>query len=179
MEQSRLLCFLCLASTLSYFLYFPLPPPYTYIIYFDSIATEARACQMYTIARYNAKHIALTVLLSIIVNLFIYNVLSSNSIKLPCISRKECYEKAMQVGRFSSRTSSFRTRMSAFRETAIRRQEDKRRHSQGGVTLKDGQNKDPNIHGISHAVDLQERVKAAFVVLVRNRELDDMRSSMR
>ncbi|KAM3585904.1 hypothetical protein VKS41_002444 [Umbelopsis sp. WA50703] len=68
--------------------------------------------------------------------------------------------------------------MSAFRETAIRRQEDKRRHSQGGVTLKDGQNKDPNIHGISHAVDQQERVKAAFVVLVRNRELDDMRSSM-
>ncbi|KAJ2964588.1 hypothetical protein NQZ79_g434 [Umbelopsis isabellina] len=84
----------------------------------------------------------------------------------------------MQAGGFSSRTSSFRTSMSAFRETASRRQEDKRRNSQSGITMRDGHKKDDNNYGIPHTVDQQERVKAAFVVLVRNRELDDLRSSM-
>lgn len=134
---------------------------------------------MYTSARYNIKHIALITVLSIFVNIIIYNILSSNSIKLPCTSRAECYEKAIKAGGFSSRTSSFKTRMSAFRETASRRQEDKQRISQNVGAMSDGQIKDGNVHDILHAVDQHERVKAAFVVLVRNRELDDLRSSMR
>lgn len=143
---------------------------------------------MHAQARYSCRNIVQTIVFSCFMQLVIYAFWSNNStsesgdfntIKLPCGSKQDCYEHAIRIGRTSWRTSSIKAGMSSLRNIAIRRQQIR---TSGHTSIHISA--DDKGRGIGSDVGTgpengKERVNAAFVVLVRNRELDDLRSSMR
>lgn len=131
---------------------------------------------MYAQVRYNVRSIFLTIVVSCFIQFIIYEIWSSNTIQFACTSRESCYEHATKIEKSATRTSAFRSGMNALRNLAIARQNLKNNmHPANAIINIDG-NLDTNAQLLGQTT---ERVKAAFVVLVRNRELDDLRSSMR
>lgn len=134
---------------------------------------------MYANVRYNFKHVAVTIALSFLIQFIIFKVWSNNAIRLPCTSKESCYEKAIQIGGLSSRTGSLQTRMLAFREAALNRQRLKNAVFNNDNLRRNERDGAADTAGYRHIQKQIGTVKAAFVVLVRNRELDGMRESMR
>lgn len=133
---------------------------------------------MYAQVRCSIRFIVLTIVMSCVMQFIIYELWRSSTVTLPCTSKENCYEHATKIGRYSSRTGSYRSRMSALRNFALRRQQLKnslRTNDNSNSNEKRGSGSN-ELYGSEPA---EERVNAAFVVLVRNRELHDMRASMR
>lgn len=130
---------------------------------------------MYAQVRYNIRSIFLTIIVSCFIQFIVYEIWSSNTIQFACTSRESCYEHATKIEKSATRTSAFRSGMNALRNLAIARQNLKNNNPASAMmNIDDNRNTDGQLLG-----ETTERVKAAFVVLVRNRELDDLRSSMR